>query len=120
VISAVVSGNLGRDAELRKAGQYDVVSFTVASKGFANGQKTTDWIRIDWFGKRAIGALPHLLKGCGVIVRGVLSIREYESKGTKRTSIDLKADDVEIMMKAPASESGGGASEQNFDGDAPF
>jgi single-strand DNA-binding protein len=114
MISATVSGNIGRDAEQRKAGNYDVVSFTLASKGYANGQKTTDWVRVSWFGKRAIGAVQYLTKGCSVVVRGTLSVREYESQGTKKTSIELKADDVEILTKA-ASSSDNAQQEQNFE-----
>lgn len=112
MISATVSGNLGRDAEQRKAGSYDIVVFTVASKGFADGQRTTDWVRVSWFGKRAVGAMSHLVKGCSVVVRGTLSVREYESKGAKRTSLELKADDVEILSRPTTTTANG--QEQQF------
>lgn len=120
MISATVSGNLARDAEQRKAGQYDVVSFTIASKGFANGQRTTDWVRCSWFGTRAVKAMQYLTKGSSVVVRGTLSVREYESKGEKKTSIEIKADDVEILARAEAPQPASRAEEQSFDGDVPF
>jgi single-strand DNA-binding protein len=123
MISATVSGNIGRDAEQRKAGDADVVSFTIASSGYRNKEKVTDWVSVSYFGKRAVSVKEYLTKGSYVTVRGSLSVREYEKDGQRRFSIDVRADDVELGPKKGGSSgstsSGGGGGDTSFDPSDP-
>ena len=98
MISATVSGTVGRDAELRHPrGGDQVLSFTVASRRYQNGQESTDWVAVSFWGKRAEAIARHVTKGSRVAARGALHVREYEHDGAKRWCIELRADDVELL-----------------------
>lgn len=98
MISATVSGTVAKDAELRSPrGGEQVLCFSVASRRFANGQEQTDWVSISMWGKRAVAIALHVTKGSRIAARGALHVREYESNGTKRFSLELRADDVELL-----------------------
>lgn len=109
MISATVTGRLGKDAEIRKAGTSDVLSFSVASESRSKvggeWKKVTTWVSVSLFGQRAGSLVQHLTKGTVVAVRGALTLREYEAKGEKRTSLDLRADDVEMLGGGVRAES---------------
>lgn len=98
MISATVSGTVARDAELRSPrGGEQVLTFSVASRRYASGQEHTDWVSISMWGKRAVAIASHVTKGSRIAARGALHVREYESQGTKRWAIELRADDVELL-----------------------
>lgn len=99
MISAVISGTVGKDAEVRVPNMKgdSVASFTVASRRYQNGEESTDWVSVSFWGKRAEAIAPHVTKGSRVAVRGALHVREYEHNGAKRWSLELRADDVELL-----------------------
>jgi single-strand DNA-binding protein len=101
MISAVVAGNIGKDAELRSAGSTSVCSFSVASSSKAKGEEVTTWVRCSLFGKRGEALVQYLTKGKSVCVSGGLTTREYEGKAY----VELRVDDVKLMG---GKESGGG------------
>lgn len=73
-----IAGNIGKDAEVRDAGQNRVASFSVAvSEG---RDKPTTWWDVSMWGKRGESLAPHLTKGSRVTVSGRFSTREYEGK----------------------------------------
>lgn len=110
MISATVVGNLGRDAELRSAGNTPVVSFNVASSEKSKDGETTTWTRVSFFGSRAEKIIPYLTKGKTVAVRGSLSLREYQGKdGTTKTSLELRADDVKLLGVGNREQTANGA-----------
>lgn len=113
MISATVSGTVGRDAELRRPrGEEQVLTFPVASRRWAAGQEATDWVSVSFWGKRAEALASHVTKGSRVAVRGSIHVREYEHQGAKRWSLECRADDVELL---------GGKREGREDGDGvPF
>jgi single-strand DNA-binding protein len=109
MISATIVGSLGRDAELRDAKGTPVVSFSIASNEGYGDKKTTTWTRVSFFGHRAEKVIPFLIKGKSVACRGSLSLREYTGKdGTTKTSLELRADDIELL--------GGGNKDQATNG----
>lgn len=130
MIAAMVSGRVARDAEVRSAGQTPVLSFTIASDGFRNKEKVTDWIAVSLFGSRAEKLAQYIVKGGFVIARGTLYPRTYQGKdGTQKSSLELKADDIELGPKAaggssgsPKREANGGAATDDFPGEesVPF
>jgi single-strand DNA-binding protein len=62
---------LGRDAELRTAGQQSVTSLSLAynyGRKDEQGNKPTQWVEADLWGKQAEALAPYLLKGKQVSV----------------------------------------------------
>lgn len=113
MISAVVAGNLGKDSEVRQAGNSTVCSFSVASSTKVKGEEVTTWVRCSLFGKRGEALAEYLTKGKSVCVSGGLTTREYEGK----TYIEMRVDDVKLMGgKESGGQSGGGASRSSNSG----
>lgn len=77
----VLSGNIGRDAELRttRDGQK-VCSFNVGVKNGFGRDAGSVWYRCSLWGKAAEAFAPSLLKGVKVFVSGELTHGEYEGK----------------------------------------
>ncbi len=100
-----VSGRLGADAKLKKAGEQDVAEFSLADERFVKGESTTQWFRVTVWGKGANFAST-LTKGDAVTVAGALSHRTYEKDGQTRVSLEISAHAFERANKG----SGGGAS----------
>lgn len=76
-----ISGNLGRDAELRttREGQK-VCSFNVGVKNGFGRDAGSVWYRCSLWGKAAEAFAPSLLKGVKVFVSGELTHGEYEGE----------------------------------------
>ena len=131
-----MTGNLGRDAEVRQAGSSTVCSFAVALSSGWGDKKTTTWINCSVWGKQAEGQLPtYLKKGQQVALTGELSAREYQAKdGTMKTSLELRVGTIDLIGKreessAPAqqqrpaqqqSQQAAPASYDEFDSEIPF
>lgn len=91
----MVSGRIGRDAETKTIGQSTVTEFSLANQPSRQAEVPT-WFRCSIWGKRG-SALEHLLKkGAAVTVVGSFSARQYDSKGESKTSLEIRADDLEI------------------------
>lgn len=93
MISATVTGNIGKDAETRAAGQNTVTSFTVASNRKVKGEDTTTWIRMSVWDKRGESLRQYLVKGVKVCAVGELSTREYEGK----TYLEMRVSELDFM-----------------------
>lgn len=102
MISAVVAGNLGKDAEIKDVGGQDLCVFSVASTTKVKGEDSTTWVRCSMWGARGAKLSEYLTKGKSVCVSGGLTTREYEGK----TYVELRVDDVKLMG---GKESSGGA-----------
>lgn len=96
------SGNLGRDAEVRQAGQQSVCGFSVAVKAGHGEREQTLWLDCSIWGKRAEGGLPaYLTKGQQVVVSGELSTREHEGK----TYLSCNVREISLVGGASVSPS---------------
>lgn len=101
-------GNLTRDPELRylPSGQA-VTTFTVAVNRAYNsntGERKTEtsFIRVVVWARRAEVCNEYLRKGSPVFVEGRLQSRSWEAQdGTKRSSIEVVANDVQFLSRAP-------------------
>ena len=100
-----LTGNLGRDAEVRQAGGSSVCSFAVALSSGWGDKKTTTWINCSIWGRQAEGTLPtYLKKGQQVALSGELSTREYQAKdGTMKTSLELRVGTIDLIGKRDES-----------------
>lgn len=104
-------GNLTRDPEISQTPSgINVCRFSIAvSRRFSNaeGERETDFFNvIAW---RGLGENCHkyLKKGNKTCVVGSLQMRNYEaSDGTKRTAVEVVADDVEFLTPKGAAEGG--------------
>jgi single-strand DNA-binding protein len=101
MINITVTGRVGKDAEVRAAGNSQVVSFSLASnkriKEGGQWVKGTEWLDVSFFGERAVKVADFIKKGGVVEVRGELTTRVYRAKdGTDKTVLDVRADNVEL------------------------
>jgi len=78
MISITITGNVGRDAELRNAGESQVLGIAVAAK--SGRDKETIWFDCAVWGRRGEALAPHLTKGSKVTVTGELTLREHNGK----------------------------------------
>lgn len=105
-----IAGSLGRDAELRAAGQSQVCSFSVGVSTYdrAAKQKATVWVRVSVWGRRGEQLAPMLTKGGRVACSGEMSLRTYVDKaGATVTSVELTAQDVTLLGGGERGGSGG-------------
>lgn len=112
MISATVAGHLGRDAEYKVTpGGTGVLNFTIASntrkKEGDSWVDATDWVSCTLWGDRGEKLAQYLTKGSGIVVRGALTVREYQKRdGSPGYSLELRADDVQLMGKASGESQG--------------
>ena len=96
------SGNLTGDPELRYvASGKPVTSFTVAVNAFNKNRQTgqyekgeSTFFRCAVWGDMSENVAESLTKGTRVNVEGRLTIRQYESQGQTRTSLDVAVDEI--------------------------
>ena len=119
----MITGNIGRDVEVRQTGKgTTVASFSMAVQtGWGDNQKT-QWYRCSIFGKRAEGKLTeYLLKGQKVLVTGEPSLNIYEKDGKTNAGIDVFVSEVELLgSKEKVQQDGNQAVSQDFDDKLPF
>lgn len=116
-------GNLTRDPELRttQTGK-SVCSFglEVNRRRKVEGQPDVDFFNVTAWQALGENCCKYLSKGRKAAVSGQLQIRTYDAKdGTKRTAVDVIADDVEFLPSArygapPIPETIDEAKEQGF------
>ena len=105
----VVSGNIGRDAEVRNAGGTSVAGFSLAVKSGYGDKAQTVWVDCSLWGKQAeSGLVQYLKKGQFVVVTGELGTREHEGK----TYITLRVNNVTLGGKQDAQKSAQGQQPQ--------
>ena len=94
-----VSGNLGKDAVVRKAGDQSVAGFSIAMKSGYGDKAQTIWLDCSLWGKQAeSGLVQYLKKGQFVVLSGELGTREHEGK----TYLTLRVASVTLGGKSEA------------------
>jgi single-strand DNA-binding protein len=104
-------GNLTRDPELRyiPSGQA-VTTFTIAVNRTYNSQsgekkEEVSFIRVVAWGRTAENCNEYLKKGRTVFVEGRLQSRSWDAPdGSKRSTMEVVAQSVQFLFKAPPSE----------------
>ena len=98
-------GNLTKDPEMRSTQSgVAVCNFTIAvNRRFRNaqtGQQETDFLNVIAWRQLAELCNKYLAKGRKVAVTGSIQTRTYEAKdGSKRTTWDIVADEVEFLTQ---------------------
>ena len=108
---AILMGRLVRDPELRRT-QNDtaVASFTLAidRPQDKNGNRQTDFIDCVAWGRQAEFVCQWFTKGMLAVVCGQIQSRNWEDKhGNKRTSIEVKVDEMQFGESKKAREASG-------------
>lgn len=97
---AILTGNLGRDPELRQHNGDNILNFAI---GVATGTKDkpeTMWVDCALWGKRATSLQPYMAKGQRVTVSGPIKLEEYKAKdGTPKTRLRLSVDQIDLPPK---------------------
>jgi single-strand DNA-binding protein len=111
----MIIGNLGRDPEMRYTPNGRAVTeFSVAVTHRGRDPQTnewadlgTDWFRVTVWGDRAERTAEEFHKGNRVFVEGRFRTREYDAKdGTKRTSLEITADNVIALERKSRDDDG--------------
>lgn len=104
--SVCLSGNLGRDPELRAtAAGGNLLTFSVAVNDRVKDSSTgewkdyTNWVDVVVFGNRAESLSRILTKGMKVTINGKLRYSSWEKDGQTRSKIEVIANDVDIMQR---------------------
>ena len=108
----VISGNLGKDAELRRTQSgMAIASFSVAVSDGKKNQQTgewetiTHWIDCVMFGTRAEKLASSLSKGTKVAVNGKLRQSKWQDKdGNNRSKLEVVVDNIDFMSRKDNSE----------------
>ena len=108
----VLTGNLGKDVELKYTPNGKAVAtFSLAVKDNFVKDKT-HWINIVVWGKPAENCSQYIGKGSSVAVDGRLSTRDYENKeGRKVYVTEVVADSVQFLDKKGDKPAGQSAEE---------
>ena len=105
--SVVISGNLTRDAEVRRtASGLAIVSFGMAVNDRVKNKQTGEWedhanfVDVVWFGAYAEKRAGSMTKGTKACVFGKLHYSTWERDGQKRSKLEVVAQEVELPPRA--------------------
>lgn len=111
------SGRCGADAELRTTPSGEkVLSFRVAVDVGWGEKKTTMWVEVSYWGKRAEAIAKYVTKGMKLGVVGPVRLEEFQRRdGTPGSKLTVRADDIDLGERAEGGggrdyEAGGGGS----------
>lgn len=120
-----ISGNLGRDPELRATAsgtQVCSLSVCVNTRQKVNGEWSdkANWVDVIFFGNRAESISKYLAKGSHVTVAGLLSQNVWEKDGQKRSKLEVIGEDIDFQGGKRAEQSAQEPSADVYDDDIPF
>jgi single-strand DNA-binding protein len=107
----IISGNVGKDAELRTVRDSQVLSFNVGVKNGLGKDAGSVWYRCSLWGKAAESFSGSLKKGTKVFIIGDLIHDEYEGK--PQYNVRVGSIDTAPRSEAGASNTQSNASSQN-------
>ena len=87
-------GHIGRDAEAKRIGERDYISFSVACTEKRGNEENTSWYSILYPYQEAI--LPFLKKGQQVFVMGRLSAKIYQSNNSFGIDLSVFASTLQL------------------------
>ena len=104
----ILIGNVSTDPEQRTTSTgKSVCAFNLAVNrkySGTDGERKTDFFRINAWGKLGDNCMKYLAKGRKVAVSGEIQPRLYDAKdGQQRLSLDVQADEVEFLSTAESA-----------------
>ena len=112
----IVTGGLGRDAELKQTPQgKSVLEFSLAvNSGFKKDDQPSWWKCAIW-NERGEKLAQYLVKGTRLLVEGEPKLRQYEDKdGNKRMSAEIFVNNIEFMGSKNDSSGGSQSSDTSY------
>jgi single-strand DNA-binding protein len=107
---ATLSGNLGRDPELRQHNGDNILNFAIGVQTGTRDKPETMWVDCALWGKRATSLQPYLAKGHRVTVSGPIKLEAYTAKdGTPKTRLRLSVDQIDLPPKSGEGTHSAGA-----------
>lgn len=99
-------GNLGRDPETGVASTgMKVTSFSICVNEKYKQNETQLWLKVVCFDKLAEIVQQYCRKGMAIMVEGRLQVRQYDRQdGTKGTSVEVLARDVQFLERKSTSD----------------
>ena len=122
MIKLELIGYIGKNAEIKSFSTGNFITFPVAvtEKYTANGEKTENTIWVEVIKKDTNNNLAKFLtKGSKVFISGKPSTKAYISKDTAKASLNLFAQEIEIISSTNTSPQKTVPIENNT-GDLPF
>ena len=98
-----ISGNIGKDAELRDTRDSKVLSFNVGVKNGYGRDAGSVWYRCSLWGKAAEAFAGGLTKGTKVFISGELTHDEYEGK----PQFNVRVGSIDTGPRQQAQSDGG-------------
>lgn len=96
----IVSGNLGRDAELKPVDDNHVLSFPLGVQTGTRANPETMWVACSIWGKRAISLQQYLQKGMKVGITGTVKMDQYTDKnGALKAILKCNIDQIDLPPK---------------------
>lgn len=97
------TGCLSKDATVKTINGKSLVEFDVANNvGFGQYAKT-NWLKVKWWGDRAVNAAPIFKKGCLVTGNGELTLNEYEGRDGRHANIEVTVFGLNLLRKPKGS-----------------
>ncbi len=97
---AILTGNLGRDPELRQHNGDNILNFSIGVAIGTKDKPETMWVDCALWGKRATSLQPYMAKGHRVTVSGPIKLEEYKAKdGTPKTRLRLSVDQISGLVR---------------------
>jgi single-strand DNA-binding protein len=94
----MIIGRLGKDPELRTAGDTTVTSFSVACGWKTKSKEGTEWFNVEAWGKLGELCAQYIAKGSKVFVQGGIRTDKYTDKdGIERYRTKLIAEKVQFL-----------------------
>ncbi len=107
----ILAGNLTRDPELRFTGSgVPVCGFGLAVNRVFSKNEEVDFFNVSAWRELGERVANYMSKGSPVLVEGRLQYRTWEDQdGSKRSAVDVVADNVQFLGRAGDAGDGGGA-----------
>jgi len=95
-------GRIGKDAELKQAGNTSVCNFSLATSETWNDKSGTKQERIEWhqlvvFGRMAESLSKYLTKGKLIFCDGQIRYESYEKDGIKRYATKIVVQNIKFL-----------------------
>lgn len=126
---AILIGTLGRDPEIKQAGNAKVAIMSIATTRKwkdkdGNAKEETQWHRVVAWEKVAGVFERYTKKGSKVMIEGEIQYKEYEKDGTKKHITEIRVESMELLSPPPSQGSASQQSTQSSqsapDNDLPF
>lgn len=91
-----IIGHLGKDAEVKRFGETDYTSFSVAVTEKVKGEDVTTWFDCLKYGTND-NLRPLLVKGKQVFIQGSLNAKTSESNGKTYLNLSVNVDKVQLV-----------------------